>query len=424
MTPPARPTAIRPFRALHYSGQRVRLEDVVAPPYDVISGDDRERLLARSPYNVVRLILPDEGTERGVNRLFCAWQREHVVVQDPLPCLYRVEQDFVGPDGIARTRSGFIALVKLEPYEARVVRPHERTYAGPKEGRLRLLRATRTQLSPVFALYDDPAGRAETALLEGSEPEPEIDVTDAQGTRHRLWRVPANHEAVTEVVAAGPLLIADGHHRYETALAYMAEREGQDDAPAEWTMMYLANAASPGLQIYPTHRIVLGVPAAARDALPGALEGLGFRVEARPGDDPPALVRTLDAAGEHPAAVVWRPGAEPLLVRLADGRGALEDLPPPLARLDVTAVDRLVLGDALGLGPDAPDRAERIAYRHRAADAVALAEQQGDAVAVLLRAPDVHDVAAVADAGEVMPQKSTFFYPKTVDGFVFYGLDA
>jgi uncharacterized protein (DUF1015 family) len=245
MTPPARPTAIRPFRALHYSGQRVRLEEVVAPPYDVISAEERERLLARSPYNVVRLILPDPGTERGVNRLFCAWQREHVVVQDPVPCLYRVEQDFVGPDGIAHTRSGFIALVRLEPYEARVVRPHERTYEGPKEGRLRLLRATRTQLSPVFALYDDPSGRAETALVEGSEPEPEIDVTDAQGTRHRLWRVPSNHEPVAEVVAAGPLLIADGHHRYETALAYLAERDGEDDPAAAWTMMYLANAASP-----------------------------------------------------------------------------------------------------------------------------------------------------------------------------------
>jgi hypothetical protein len=147
-------------------------------------------------------------------------------------------------------------------------------------------------------------------------------------------------------------------------------------------------------------------------------------VEPRPGDDPLALVRALDAAGEQPAAAVWRPGAEPLLLRLAQGSEALNGTPEPLRRLDVTAVDRLVLAHALGLAPDAPDRAERILYSHRAADAVALAEQRPGAVAVLLRAPDVHDVAAVADAGEVMPQKSTFFYPKTVDGFVFYGLDA
>ena len=225
------------------------MEDVVAPPYDVITAADRETLLRRSPYNVVRLILPDAGDEAVVNDLFCEWQREGVLVQEAQPCLYRVEQDFVGPDGVRRTRTGVIALVRLEPYEARVVRPHERTYSGPKAGRLRLLRATRAQLSPVFALYDDPSGRVEAALAARAEHDAEIDVTDGQGTRHRLWRVVSGHEEVEAVLAGCPLLIADGHHRYETALAYQAERRGSDDAPAGWTMMYLANACSPGRQI-------------------------------------------------------------------------------------------------------------------------------------------------------------------------------
>jgi uncharacterized protein (DUF1015 family) len=333
-----------------------------------------------------------------------------------------VVQNFVGPDGVARSRTGFIALVRLEPYDARIVRPHERTYAGPKAGRLRLLRATRAQLSPVFALYDDPSGHAEAALEAGSESAPAIDVTDGQGTRHRLWRVTSGHDEVQAVLARCPLLIADGHHRYETALAYRDERAGEDDQPAEWTMMYLANAASPGLHIYPTHRVVRGVASALRDDLPARLADLGFQVEPRPGDDPTSLAAALEAAGEEPAAAVWRPGADPLLVRLADDR-ALDGTPASLRMLDVTAVERIVLAQALGLGADAPERGERIAYRHRATDAVALAEEQGDAVAVLLRAPDVQRVEAVADAGEVMPQKSTYFYPKTVDGFVFYALD-
>ena len=399
------------------------MEDVVAPPYDVITAADRETLLRRSPYNVVRLILPDAGDEAVVNDLFCQWQREGVLVQEAQPCLYRVEQDFVGPDGVRRTRTGVIALVRLEPYEARVVRPHERTYSGPKAGRLRLLRATRAQLSPVFALYDDPSGRVEAALAARAEHDAEIDVTDGQGTRHRLWRVVSGHEEVEAVLAGCPLLIADGHHRYETALAYQAERSGSDDAPAGWTMMYLANACSPGLQIYPTHRVVLGVDAEVRASLPGRLASLGFTVDARPGDDAAALARALDGAGSNPAAAIWRPGDVPLLVRLIDD-AALNGAPPTLRGLDVTAVDRLVLARALGIAADAADRAERIVYRHRPAEATALADDRGEAVAVLLRAPAVRDVEAVADAGEVMPQKSTYFYPKTVDGFVFYGLDA
>ena len=213
---------MRPFRALHFDPRRVPIGDAIAPPFDVVSDAERSALAARSPYNMVHLILPRRGDEPHVHELLCAWRRDGVLVLDAEPAYYWLEERYVAPDGVRRTRRGFIGLVGIEPYERAVVLPHERIREAPVLGRLELLRATRAHLSPIFGVYHDPAGRAEDALVTHRDPEPMLEATAGDGTAYALWRVRTGHEAVAEVLAASTVLVADGHHRYETALAVLA----------------------------------------------------------------------------------------------------------------------------------------------------------------------------------------------------------
>src|SRR5579863_5692532 len=226
---------IRPFRALRYDVPD--LAAVVAPPYDVISDEQRTEYLGRSPYNVVHLTLPD--SEEQAARDLAAWQEEGILVRDPEPSYWWLTQDYVGPDGVARQREGFVASLRAEPYENRVILPHERTHAGPKEGRLKLLRATRTQLEPILLLYD------EEVPIPAPECAPDMEV-ETGSERSRVWRLPD-----AELDLGAQLLIADGHHRYETAVAY------RDEQPeARRTLAVLVSSRSPGLEIFPTHRVV------------------------------------------------------------------------------------------------------------------------------------------------------------------------
>ena len=250
-------TALEPLRALRYDGSRVALDDVVCPPYDVISPADREALLKRSEYGVVRLELPDTANEAA--QLLHEWRRDGVLVRDAEPALWWHEQRFTGPDGIDRTRAGFFAAVRLSPYEEGRVRPHERTHAHAKQARLELMRATRANLSPIFGLYDDPEGGPRRGAGAGTAGDaPDMEATDGDGTVHRFWRVtsPDAIAAIQAAMAEREILIADGHHRYETALSYreeQRERDGNpaDDRPYDFILMYLANLHGEGLAIYP-----------------------------------------------------------------------------------------------------------------------------------------------------------------------------
>ncbi len=228
---------VKPFRALRYDEATAGpLETLVAPPYDVISPEEREELRARSPYNVVRLTLPDSEDEAA--RELEQWRAQGILVEEP-PAVWALEQEYVGPDGVARTRFGLVASLKVEPYETGTVLPHERTHRGPKEGRLRLLRATRVELEPIFLLYDGPAP------VERPEREPDLEVEGA-----RLWRV--DDPSVVRAFDDKQLLIADGHHRYETAVAFHQE----EGTPASAQMLVvLVSTDDPGLEIFPTHRL-------------------------------------------------------------------------------------------------------------------------------------------------------------------------
>jgi uncharacterized protein (DUF1015 family) len=339
---------VRPFRALRYDETKAGpLERLVAPPYDVISAEEREEYLRRSPYNVVRLTLPDD--EQRAARDLREWRGSGVLAREEAAAYWALSQTYVGPDGVERTRNGYVVTLRLEPYERRIVLPHERTHAGPKEGRLRLLRATRTQLEPIFLLHDGPA-----AELPERAP-------DLEGGGDRLWRVETGPD-----VADRQLLIADGHHRYETALAFHAEDGAEASA---WMMVVLVSTHEQGLTIFPTHRVAERV-----DGIRG-----------RPIDDP---------GDELPGVVLYRRGGYELLD--ADG-------------LDVEIVERL-----------AP---QGVSYTPDRARAVAAVDEGEAEAAFLLRPTRIDDVFALARRGDMMPQKSTYFYPKLTSGLLFQPLD-
>jgi uncharacterized protein (DUF1015 family) len=336
---------IRPFGALRYDPRVAgALDTLVAPPYDVISDAQRLEYLARSPYNVVRLTLADSPEDAA--RDLGAWRSDGVLCEEPLHYWW-VAQDYTGPDGVRRTREGLGASVPATPYEDGEVLPHERTHAGPKEGRLNLLRATQTQLEPIFLLYDgDP-------VFERPAGEPALAVEES-GVRTRVWPVEGD-----ELELGTPLLIADGHHRYETAVAYRAE-----NPRATHTFAILVSARSPGVEIFPTHRIVQSV---------GDV----------PGDE-------VDAPGS--GVTLYRDGH---YVRVATdddfGPRAVEALQPT-----------------------------GVTYTASAADAVAAVDRGDAAAAFLLEPVTFEQVARFAHAGETMPQKSTFFYPKLTSGLLFH----
>ena len=336
---------VKPFRALRFDESVAGpLETLVAPPYDVITDEQREELRARSPHNVVRLTLPDSEDEAA--RLLDDWRAEGVLVEEP-PSVWALEQDYVGPDGIARTRFGIVGSLKVEPYETGTVLPHERTHAGPKEGRLRLLRATRTQLEPIFLLYDGPAP------AERPSREPDLEVEGA-----KLWRL--DDPMLVRAFDDKQLLIADGHHRYETALAF-AEEEG---TPASAQMLVvLVSTDDPGLEIFPTHRLF---------STPRHLDGNG--------------------AGGAEVTELTRDGS-----RVVHG---------PEGMLDVQLVDTL--------GHDG------ISYTADAAEAERRVRDGEAAVAYLLRPTRIEDVFAHARRGEVLPQKTTYFFPKLISGLLLH----
>ena len=415
-------TALRPLRALRYDTGRVALADVVAPPYDVISPADREALLRRDEHNVVRLELPDSPGEAA--RLLHEWRRDGVLQRDEQPALWWHEQRFTGPDGVDRTRAGFFSAVRLSPYEEGRIRPHERTHAHAKQGRLDLLRATGTNISPIFALYDDPDGVPRATLDPGGRP-PDMEATDADGTIHRFWQV-TDDTAIGSAQAAlsdREILIADGHHRYETALAYRAEQRERDGDPADdrdydFVLMYLANLHGEGLAIYPTHRVVM----AQREVDPRFLGAFAVR-ELPAGTSPAQVEAELNEIDPGTVAfALWRGQQRPpVIAQVRDASTvmmAMPGAPKQLRAIDAAVLEALVLAPLLGLDSDQFLTTDQVRYVRGLDAAVSLVDRGEASSAFLLRAPTVEQVQAVAAAGRVMPQKSTYFFPKLATGFL------
>jgi uncharacterized protein (DUF1015 family) len=441
---------IAPFRALRYNPRLVPdLAQVVSPPYDVISPEGQARYHARHPYNVIRLILAkdaDPGTtgptryERA-GAAFRQWQAEGILRRDEEPALYLVEETFsLGPVRRVRRR-GFVAMVRLAAYEEGVILPHERTFARYKADRLALMQAAPANLEAILGFYPGPAETVRAVLERGMAARPAADFSDEDGTQQRLWILRDRGEArvIGEALRARPVIIADGHHRYETALQFRAERRAAagapgagDRGPHEFVLMHLTCADDPGLVILPTHRLIRQPSPVERAALPDAL-GRFFRVEPRPlaADNPsrslpPVLAELADRGRQAPAFAVYAGGPTILLLTLqeqrivADLQGAGHSA--AYARLDVAILHDLLLEGILDIRA-AGTADDAIAYTRDAVQAVQAVATGEAHLALLQNPPLVSQVEAVALAGERMPQKSTYFYPKLVSGLLISPLD-
>jgi uncharacterized protein (DUF1015 family) len=414
---------VTPLRALHYDLAKVgSLQNVIAPPYDVIDPTERAALLERSPYNIVAIDLPEAEREGGdpyerAADLLEQWRADGAIVRDEEPAIWALVQDFTGPDGTAHTRHGLFARVRVEDYGPGRIRPHERTHPGPREDRLRLTRATKANLSPIFSLYSDPQGAAWGAVQPATDDAPFGEATDEDGTTNRLWRI-ADPDAIATVkktLEDAELLIADGHHRYETARVYADEVGGEGEH--RYVLMCLVALEDPGLTVYPTHRLIRDTTSHTQEAL-GAAAREYFDVtpiehsELRPPDGArPLQMGYIDAHFKRAFRLTLKDQA------IADR--ALEAQPEPYRHLDTAILEALILKGPLALTDDDIDHMRGLGYARSDAEALELVLSAAYDAAFFLRSTPVSQVQEIAATGINMPPKTTYFFPKIPTGLVF-----
>ncbi len=412
-------TTVIPFCGLRYNTTLVEgMENVIAPPYDVIKTEERLALEARHPANIIHLILsqPREDDAEDANpytraaALMNQWISDNTLVQDPTPRYYIYDQSFSAPDGKNYTRRALIALVKLEPFNNKIILPHEKTHAGPKADRLNLMRACHANLSPIFLLYGDPPGDIEQVMQSFTDAHaPEVDCPETFGSTHRLWCLDdaARNRDIQKLFSSKPLLIADGHHRYETALAFreeMAQKLPNTESRGYgYMMMNLVRMESPGLAVLAIHRLLDNLNP---HQISGAIVKLPEVFEVHEIDTQANLMAKLEALKGKSAAVG---------MYTADGNYRLL-IPHTTSRrqLNVTLVQETLIKEMFQI----ETLTEHISYTAYADDAVQHVKSRVDSVALLMNPTPVEQVLDTAMAGSTMPQKSTYFYPKMATGFV------
>ncbi len=409
---------VKPFQAYRYASRAGDPAKLVTQPYDKISPAMQAKYLAASPHNLVRVILGErkEGDSDSDSvytrsaRHFEDWIRDGILTQDTAPGFYAYLQEFEVADSAERlTRKGFIGLGKVEDYSAGVVYRHEQTLAGPKKDRLEVLRHTRAHFGQIFVLYPDPDGFIDRELDDAAKGTPALEVTDDYGVRNKLFAITdtARIARIQEVMAPAKLLIADGHHRYETSLAYRDQHP--TDPAAQYTMMTFVNMYSPGLKILATHRVLRGMNGFSADLLLNKAKRPWW---AKPYDSVEAL--KLELAEPTPQSV--RIGA-------VTGEGVwVLSRPREEGELDVPILHREILGSWLGIDEEAVRQETFITYVRGIDAAMAEVNERGAQAAFLLEATPIQDMARIAFAGGVMPQKSTDFYPKMLSGVAIYRL--
>jgi uncharacterized protein (DUF1015 family) len=416
---------IRPFRGVRYNPAVVGdLRHVISPPYDVISPEQQTLLHLRSPYNAIHLDL-NQTLEpyTGAARAFREWMDRGVLMRDPVPALYCYVQEFALKDGIPRRRVGIFAALRLEEFSSHVVRPHERTFEHAKQDRLALLRACQVHLSPIFFLYSRPGWSVEQVLAPGRTAAPLIAMTDDQQVAHRLWQITDQH-AIAEVaagLASESLIIADGHHRYETALRYRQEMAGQghanEDAPFNYVLAYLTNAQEDGVVILPTHRLVNEVLLPPAQALRTVLHR-DFRISLFPLSDSAAFLQALRTPGpDRRIGCVLAGAGHYWLLSFTERITRTLSVSAPLRDLDVTVLHELIFQQFLGLTPDLQQ--QKVAYTIDEEEALRRVAARQSQAAFLLNPTTFAQIAQACEAGETMPQKSTYFFPKLPTGLVF-----
>jgi len=431
---------IIPFQALRYDPQQVKLEDVLTQPYDKITPEMQARYYELNPHNLVRIILGKSGETDtpGFNKYTRAaeylhdWRSAGILKQDAEPCFYLYSQTFTVPGtrDLAERR-GLIALGRIHDYADGVVFRHEQTLAKPRADRLDLLKVTKAHFGQIFMLYSDPQAALEKLLEKKIDDDPDISVLDEYEVLHRVWRFsdPALIQAIQQIMCDKKLLIADGHHRYETSLAYRDERRteaGTRDpgAPYEFVMMTLVPMESRGLVILPTHRIVHGLANFDREHMLEAakryfeIERIDLRTESR------SATTLLEEAGENGTAFVAVTRQGPYLMRAKKRsvQEALSNVSERQRELDVVQLHKLLLERILGISEEAIRNQEHVKYERDAFEAISWV-RQGANVAFLMNAARIQQVSDIAFAGEVLPQKSTDFYPKLLSGLAIYALE-
>jgi uncharacterized protein (DUF1015 family) len=433
---------VRPFAGIRYNPARVGndLTAVVCPPYDVISPTERQALVSAHQHNFVRLELPQSPVAdpdplaryRRAAEEFLSWQASGVLVTEARPALYPYLQRFA-VDGVQHERRGFVAALRLEPWQSRAVRPHEKTLSGPKQDRLRLIQATRANFSPIWVLYRDPNGHTERLWEQVRQEPAQLTARDRDGTEHAVWVL---HDA--SVIA--PLLsalnedatyIADGHHRYETALHYETERAREEPAPsqnagAHFALTYFVEMGDPGLMIHGTHRLLNPAQSVTREGVTAVLQTSFDFVPA--GDSANEVLAALERAPARPAFGIWAPGLNlsgvAVLREEAVSEAKARGRSLAWRRLDLAALHTLAIDVMFSEGTAALNDAGELWYTrllHEVDDAIGSGTAK---LAFLVRKTPAEQVIAVADAGDLMPEKSTYFYPKPLSGMVISSLEA
>jgi len=431
---------IIPFKAFRYDPDQVKLEDVLTQPYDKITPEMQAKYYERSSHNLVRIILGKTGetdtdafnTYTRAKEYFHDWRSDGILKQDPEPGIYAYSQTFTipGTRDLAERR-GLIVLGRIHDYSDGVVFRHEQTLSKPRTDRLNLLRATQAHFGQIFMLYSDPQAEIEKLLKSKIEEDPVTSMLDEYETLHRVWAIhdPAIIQAAQQIMREKKLLIADGHHRYETALAYRNERREQSgsanpNAPYEFVMMTLIPMESRGLVILPTHRIVHGLATFDRERMMEAadqffdIDRIDMRTESR------SATTLLAQAGENGTAFVAVTRQGPYLMRAKKSAvlDALKQVPELQRNLDVVQLHKIMLERILGISEEAIREQENIRYERDAFEAISWV-RQGANVAFLMNPAKIEQVRDIAFAGDVLPQKSTDFYPKLLSGLTIYALE-
>lgn len=439
-----KPARILPFRGLCYNPEKVNYEDVVAPPYDVISSRQERELKLRSPYNIVRLILGKDQRDidryEHARRLLYQWIEQKVLIFDPQPAVYFYLQDYTLEDGTQLTRKGFIALCRLEDFSSGNILPHERTHQKQIDDRLELLRACKANLSPILSLYSDPQLTINERFLEKHQKEPIVDTFDHDLVRHRFYRVtdPEALDSAIHILSEKKLLIADGHHRYATALAYKKEMDNRvghtlEGAPYNYTMMYFTNTEDMGLTIFPSHRLIHGLSTfEAGSFLEKVRESFDikeyiFKTEEEEKEQKERFFSTLKSLQGNTVAFglyIHKQHCYCILTLKPDMKKdpILQKMPQSIRSMAIPVFNEFILKRLLKLGTD-HERQAHINIIKNNQKAIDLIHSGRFQMAFLFNPNTLDEIHNVISENQVMPQKSTFFYPKLLTGLVIYKHD-